>query len=905
LHHGEEVGNPVSGPAPESLAEILAWRSRHHPDRMAYAFLGDDGSEVARLTYGELDRWARGLACVLQESVSEGERVLLLLPPGLDFVAGFFACLYAGSVAVPAYPPRLGRSQVRLRSVARDARPAAVLTSPAILAKAAGLIREVPELGSVRWLTTVDDLSAATDLWRAPRPDPGKVAFLQYTSGSTAEPKGVMVSHGNLLHNEEAMRQAFDQSEESVIVGWLPLYHDMGLIGNVLQTLYAGARCLLMSPLTFLKRPWRWLEAISRYGGTTSGGPNFAYDLCVRQADPARLAELDLSRWTVAFNGAEPVRAETQERFAATFAPCGFRSEAFYPCYGLAEGTLFVSGGSPVTAAVVETVQTAALERNRVVAAAEEGEVRRLVGCGHAWAGQRIAVVDPESRLPVPPDTVGEVWVSGASVALGYWRRPEETERVFQGFLADSGDGPFLRSGDLGFVRGGELFVTGRIKDLLIFRGRNLYPQDVEQTVERSHPALRPGCGAAFSVDSGGEERLVVVQEVERRAAAAAAEAVEQIAAAVRGAVSEEHEVPLFDLVLLQAGTIPKTSSGKVRRHACRAAYLAGEMAVVARPAAAGEAARLLPRTPAEQALAALWSELLGVATVAVGDHFFELGGDSVLSARLVARLRETCGVEVPVAAIFERPTLAALAAWIDGRRGQVTEPPLRRREPGTGGLPLSFFQERLWFLDQMDPGTPAYNIPVVLALRGGLDAPALERSLVAVGSRHEVLRTAFASTAGRPVQVVAPLTDLHLPPPPGKGRRGGSPRARRPSASASRSRRPGAPCCSGWTTGSTCCSSPSTTSRSMAGRSGCCSASSKRSTAAFPADAGRPCRSCRSSTPTMRSGSGAGSPERCWKSTSPTGGSGWAASRRSCRCRSTARGRPSGRSAERPSAAA
>ncbi|MEA2562142.1 MAG: hypothetical protein QOH06_3646 [Acidobacteriota bacterium] len=753
----------MSCPSASSLFEILAWRARHHPDRIAYVFLGDDGSEAARLTYGELDQRARGLACVLQESACEGERVLLLLPPGLDFVAAFFACLYAGAIAVPAYPPRLGKAQARMRSVVCDAQPSTVLTSASIRAKAAALIREVPELASVRWLTATEGLSeAATERWRDPRPESGTVAFLQYTSGSTAEPKGVMVSHDNLLHNQEAIRQAFGQSEESVIVGWLPLYHDMGLIGNVLQTSFVGARCILMSPMTFLQRPGRWLEAISRYGGTTSGGPNFAYDLCVRQMDPAGLADLDLSRWTVAFNGAEPVRAETQERFAARFAPCGFRPEAFYPCYGLAEGTLFVSGGSPAAAAVVEKVQAAALDRNHVVVGTE-GEVRRLVGCGQAWAGQKIAVVDPESRLRLPADTVGEIWVSGASVAQGYWQRPEETERVFQGFLADSGDGPFLRTGDLGFVRRGELFVTGRIKDLLIFRGRNHYPQDIEQTVERSHPALRRGCGAAVSVSSDGEERLVVIQEVERRAAAAAAESIEEIARAIRGAVSEEHEVPLFDLVLVQAGTIPKTSSGKIRRHACRAAYLAGELAVVARPAAI-ERDRVLPRTPTEQTLARIWSDLLDVTSISIGDHFFELGGDSLLSARLVACLRETLGVELTVAAIFERPTLAALAEWIDGRRGHAREPALRRREPGADDLPLSFSQERLWFLDQLDPGTPAYNIPVLLPLRGELDVLALERSLAAIGSRHEVLRTAFASAGGRPVQVIAPSLDLCLP---------------------------------------------------------------------------------------------------------------------------------------------
>ena len=529
-----------------TFAGLLRARVADRPDRVAFTFLADGELEGAHLTYGELDRRAAALAASLAESVPPGERALLLYPPGLDFIVAFFGCLYAGVVAVPAYPPRPNdRSQSRLRAIARDAEPRAALTTESILAGAVeprGLLAVAPELAGLRWIPT-DGTGSAEPPVRLAEPDPESLAFLQYTSGSTADPKGVMVTYANLLHNERMIAAAFGMDEESVVVGWLPLYHDMGLIGNVLQPLYSGGRCVLMSPVAFLQRPLRWLEAIGRYRATVSGGPNFAYELCLRKAGPEALARLDLSSWRVAFNGAEPVRASTLERFAAAFGPCGFRPEAFYPCYGLAEATLFVSGGRPGQAPRVD------------------GETGR-VSCGSAWKGQRIVVADPETGAEVAPGGEGEVWIAGPSVARGYWRNPEATARDFNAFLMreDGGaDGPFLRTGDLGYLAAGELYVTGRLKDLIILRGRNLYPQDVELTAERSHPDLRPGNGAAFAVDAGGEERLVIVHEVERRRKGETAE----IAEAVRRAVAAEHEAQVHEVVLIRQGSLPKTSAAR------------------------------------------------------------------------------------------------------------------------------------------------------------------------------------------------------------------------------------------------------------------------------------------------------------------------------------------------------
>jgi acyl-CoA synthetase (AMP-forming)/AMP-acid ligase II len=570
-----------------SLVALGRERAATHGETPLYTFLPDRGPEEgAQLTCADLDRRARAIAATLQQLGAGGQRALLLYPPGLEFIASFFGCLYAGVVAVPAYPPRSARALPRLLEIARDARPAVALTTAELRTAIGGLAASVPELGALRLIATDEVATGAAEDWRDPGLTGDSLAFLQYTSGSTAAPKGVMVSHGNLLHNEEMIRQAFGQKAESVIVGWLPLYHDMGLIGNVLQPLYLGARCVLMSPIAFLQSPKRWLAAISRYRATTSGGPNFAYDLCVRKVTAADREELDLSSWDTAFNGAEPVRSESLERFAEAFAGCGFQPRAFFPCYGLAEATLFVAGGpgpgAPRTAPRVAAFDRAQLEAGeaRPVAAADPANPadRSLVSCGHPWLGQELAIVDPETLAPCRDGRVGEIWVRGESICKGYWKRPEATAETFGGRLAgEAADaGPaFLRTGDFGFIDGGELFVTGRLKDLIIIRGRNLYPQDIELTVERSHPALRPGCGAAFSVEINGEERLVVVQELERTESAAV------LAEAVRRAVAEEHEAQVQQLVLLRAGSIPKTSSGKIQRRACRAALLGAKLDVM------------------------------------------------------------------------------------------------------------------------------------------------------------------------------------------------------------------------------------------------------------------------------------------------------------------------------------
>lgn len=566
---------------PATLVDLLRWRASHEPERRAYTFLGDGEAEESSVNYGELDRQAQAVAARLETlGVAGGERALLFYPPGLKYVAAFLGCLYAGVVAVPAYPPRLNRSISRLRAIVADSKATVALTTTRILSSLERRSAYAPEMKSLRWLVT-DDGKDPAGRWRRPEVGANTLALLQYTSGSIAAPKGVMLTHGNLLHNLAMIYHALGHTSHSQMVIWLPPYHDMGLIGGVLQPLYAGLPVALMSPTSFLQHPLKWLQAISRLGAKTSGGPNFAYDLCARRITPEERATLDLSSWEVAFTGAEPIRQKTLERFAAAFAPCGFRREAFYPAYGLAEGTLFVSGGSKTASPVVLPVQGAELKRDRVVTASagEEG-ARMLVGCGRTLADQKVVVVDPSSLTRCPPDRVGEIWVSGSSVAHGYWGQTEETEHVFRAYLAETGEGPFLRTGDLGFVHHGELFVTGRLKDLIVIRGRNHYPQDIELTVEESHVALRPGGCAAFSVGSDEGEQLVVVQELERRYVTSADMA--EVVASIRGAVAEHHELEVYAVALIKTGRIPKTSSGKIQRRATRAAYVAGTLAAMA-----------------------------------------------------------------------------------------------------------------------------------------------------------------------------------------------------------------------------------------------------------------------------------------------------------------------------------
>ncbi|HEX6287553.1 MAG TPA: AMP-binding protein, partial [Herpetosiphonaceae bacterium] len=769
-----------------SFVAILRWRASHQPDQAAYTFLADDTS-AARLSYAELDRRACVIAAHLQAIGARGERALLLYPPGLEYIAALFGCLYAGVVAVPAYPPHAARHDrrlSRLRAIARDAQPLVALTTSAIRPMGATLSASDPSFHALRWLATDALAPGVEPSWQAPAVDSASLALLQYTSGSTATPKGVMLSHSNLLHNSSVIQRCFEHTSDSQGVIWLPPYHDMGLIGGILQPLYTGFPVVLMSPVSFLQRPLRWLQAISDYRATTSGGPNFAYELCLRKITPEQRERLDLSSWRVAFNGAEPIRAETLERFTAAFSSAGFRREALYPCYGLAEATLIVSGGHVSTPPISRAFEGAALEQGRVLqAASEQPGSRTLVGCGQAPPDQQIAIVEPQSGVRCQPGQIGEIWVAGPSVAQGYWNQPGETMRTFEARIADTGDGPFLRTGDLGFLHDGELFITGRIKDLIIIRGRNHYPQDIERTVEECHPALRPGSGAAFTIEVAGEERLIVAHEVERTQRRVE---IAEVAAAIRQAVAEEHELHVYAVALLKHGGVPKTSSGKVQRHACRAGFVAGSLDLIGSDVLdgepiAGDEERLTRETilalePAARRLA-LTTYLQQQIARALGSASSQLqrqhpisaqGIDSLMAIELQHTIETDLGVTIPMVRFLQDLTIEQLAAEIDAQIAEPSSAPQPTPHGASGQAaeyPLSIGQRALWFLHELAPASAAYHITSAVRIRGSLDSAALHRAFQRLVDRHPSLRATFAPHGSdgqaAPVQRIASRVEV------------------------------------------------------------------------------------------------------------------------------------------------
>ncbi|WP_198299658.1 MupA/Atu3671 family FMN-dependent luciferase-like monooxygenase [Tumebacillus avium] len=797
-----------------TLVGLLQKRAGEQPEMNGYTFLTEDGGEE-RVSYAALDRKARAVAAWLQNIGAAGERALLLYPPGIDYIAAFFGCLYGGVLAVPAYPPRQNGNLERLQAVVKDADARFVLTT-------SGIAPAVEErFAGVTCVVTDGLTEELAELWIEPALERETLAFLQYTSGSTSAPKGVMLSHGNLLHNLGEIEQRFGTTKESRGVVWLPPYHDMGLIGGILNPLYTGYPMSLMAPVSFIQKPLRWLEAISKTRATVSGGPNFAYELCLQKISEEQRDRLDLSSWHNAFSGAEPVRAETLERFAAFFGPVGFKKQAFFPCYGLAEGTLLVAGGRVDDAPVVRTFAAEELEENLAVEAPLGEGSRTLVSSGNVGlTEQDVFVVDGETGARCADGVVGEICVQGSSVAQGYWQRDDLTQAAFGGGV--------LRTGDLGFVLGGELFVTGRLKDLIIIRGRNYYPQDVEFAVQESHLAVRNPNGAAFSVEVQGEERLVVVQEIER---AHRKGDPSDVIAAIRQKVAEEHQLQVYGVVLIRPASIPKTSSGKVQRHQCKQRFLAGTLEVVANSVLdggltagnAGLSARdqdhenaqakfamvettaetegltgsgfdikamaesaeaeglndsgfdmkaiVLDREavlalPAEERYGALEAFLLGEArkaapglVVMAEQAFGALGFDSLMAVELKHAVEEKFGVEVELGSLLEGETVAGLAKKVlrqvetaaDLSLAVPDAVPAVRREE----FPLTYGQRAMWFLQRLEPGNAAYNVARAVRIRSAVNIGALQAAFEGLVERHAVLRTVCTLANGEPVQRV------------------------------------------------------------------------------------------------------------------------------------------------------
>ena len=563
------------------LLSILDQRASQNPEKLAYIFLKDRENQEQKITYQQLSQISKRIATRLQSLIPPGARALLLYPQGLDFITAFLGCLSAGIIAVPAYPPKRNQKISRLIAIIENSQPQIILTTSSLLENIQLKIKDFLEFSVTQFLAT-DNLNNDEDFeFHLPDISGNTLAFLQYTSGSTGSPKGVMISHHNIAHNSVYIQKAFQLTEKSVSVTWLPSFHDMGLIDGIIQPLYTGFLGVVMSPESFLKNPMVWLQAITKYRATHSGGPNLGYELCVRRITPEHQKNLDLSSWISAYNGAEPIRRKTLDNFSDKFRSSGFKSQYFYPCYGMAEATLMISGGNIEDEPVYLNVQSKSLENNQIVEAERDSEnCLELVGCGHVWQDMEVKIVDPESCLECGDNQVGEIWVSGSSIAQGYWQEEEKTIATFQAKLANTTDERnFLRTGDRGFLRAGELFITGRIKDVIIIWGRNHYPQDIEYSVQESHQALRLDCGAAFTIEIENQEKLVIVQEVERTYLAQLN--VNEVFSAIREAVALHHALQVYAIALIKPASILKTSSGKIQRHACCHAFLTETLAIV------------------------------------------------------------------------------------------------------------------------------------------------------------------------------------------------------------------------------------------------------------------------------------------------------------------------------------
>ena len=694
-------------PPRTSLADCLTYWADKRPDAAAY-YYSDGEEEESKLTYQQLHRKVRAVAARLTELGMAGERALLLYPQGLDFLVAYYGCLMAGTVAVPGYPPRRNRNMTRIQAISDDANAKVALTLHDVSTRSADLLDEAPHLKQLTWLATdrIDD--AAGDKFRAPKVDPLGLAMLQYTSGSTGTPKGVMLTNANLMHNVQLIAYAFEPTRDTSGLSWLPTYHDMGLVGGCLMSMFFGAPSVMMSPMAFLQKPVRWLRGITKYKTAISGGPNFAYELCADRITDDQLEGLDLSSWVVAFNGAEPIRAETLARFTERFAPCGFRAKSHYACYGMAETTLIVTGSVNGQGPVVRAFDGKGLDRRLVVpVTAEIPGARELVGCGRILPGEQLLIVNEDTLEVQPPDRIGEIWVQSPSVAQGYWKNLNATNSTFRAHLKD-GAGPFLRTGDLGFVYEGNLYVTGRLKDLIIVRGVNRYPQDIEMTVEKASPRIQASAVGAFAADLGGRERLIIVAEVERTRRDDWSDVIQ----AVRRDVTAEHELPPDAVMLVRFGSIPKTSSGKIQRHACRQEFMAQSLQLIAEWRGWEDAGAIKPsaletaRAASAAAAAAekLHAEVNTTVAHAVMDHVraiakeraknihidsnivLDLGLDSLERLQIASSLEETYGGRFPEDVLAELETVRQIAQAIEKHIG--VEPRVQRSFD-TAGTPL------------------------------------------------------------------------------------------------------------------------------------------------------------------------------------------------------------------------
>lgn len=566
-----------------SIIDLLSSKAIEYPNKVAFKYLINGEDDVISISYGQLVSESKRIATYLYNEGFTGKRALIMYHSSIDYIKVFLGCLYAGVIAVPVYPPSLSRNMDRVRSIMADANTNLVLTTSQLYSRIAKQFNKETSGFDIKWVC-IDKLDPPlSEEWKHPNITGDSIAFLQYTSGSTSAPKGVMISHNNILHNQEMIKNAFQTNEHTVAVGWLPLYHDMGLIGNVLQPLYLGATSILMSPMDFLKRPFSWLKAISKYKATVSGGPNFAYDLCIKKITEEEKAQIDLSSWQLAFNGAEPIRYETIKKFSDEFSQCGFKLQRFYPCYGMAEATLLITGGDVSKGPVIKHFDSLSLTSNKVIESSNPDGSVALVSSGTSDFQEELCIVNPKTHYICSENEIGEIWVRGKNVANGYFGTGESSD--FSGRIQGRSS-TYLKTGDLGFINEGQLFVTGRLKDVIILRGKNYYPQDIELITENAHEGVRKGCIASFSVTHENEDKLVIVAEAERafRPRIKNVDTIKiklkEITTSIRKNVMEEIGIQPYCICLIKTGSILKTSSGKIQRSLCKQGFLNNELEV-------------------------------------------------------------------------------------------------------------------------------------------------------------------------------------------------------------------------------------------------------------------------------------------------------------------------------------
>lgn len=751
-----------------TIPEALQLHANTQPENKAFTFLLDGEIQEETITFGELDKRSRYLAAILQShNCQRGDCALLMYPPGIEFITAFMACLYAGVIAVPLPPPRIKKTLPRVAAVVKDAGAKVIFSDQSILSNFEDRINDVPELASVTWLATDADFNITDADFVPVSLEPDDIAFLQYTSGSTGVPKGVMITHRNLIHNQHCIRDRFGITQKSVGLSWLPVYHDMGLIGHVIQPIHIGGHSILMSPIAFLQRPARWLEAITRFGVTLSGAPNFAFDLCLRKITEEERSNLDLSSWQVAYCGAEPIRTETLNRFAEEFAPQGFNRQALLACYGLAEGTLMVSTGTRDSFIKDITISRIALSQGnaeQVSTTLDNSLAVTLTSIGQTMGGQEVIVVDPNTQIQSPDKQVGEIWVKGESVADGYWKNPEANKGTFEAHITNTNKGPYLRTGDLGFVNEGELYITGRLKAMLIIRGQNYYSEDIEYTVSNSHPAIEPLAVVAFSVEQDGVEQLVIACELERSQRNTNPQ---EIITSIRREVFEAHGIPAYSVALLRPASMPLTTSGKVQRFEVKNQFVNNSLRLIKsdildRQGQDANIEYIAPRTTTEEIIVNIWQDVLNVPQVGVHHDFFQLGGQSLNATQVIVRLRDSFGIELSLRSLFESPTPAMIATLIDGQHTEKAKMPPIEIISRDSVLPLSYSQERMWFLHQLNPTSLAYNVGMSLKLKGAIKVSIFEKALYEIIQRHEGLRSTFEIVDGEVSQVIHPtVTDI------------------------------------------------------------------------------------------------------------------------------------------------